>query len=114
MKASGPWTAADRWGGGKLGDVWADGHIHVRHRKVGEEIGRLKSESEGRARNGTVQEAVRALEARIVRIQQPMEQSGRIGVAKRIARTLEDSRDERRNGRSMKEEEEEGERNETN
>jgi hypothetical protein len=37
---------------------------------------------EGRGRNKTVQEAVRALEARIGRIEQPMEQSGRIGVGR--------------------------------
>jgi hypothetical protein len=56
----------------------------------------------------TVQEASRALEARIGRIQQPMEQSGRIGVGRRIARTLEDSREKRQNveeGRGTKQNE---------
>jgi hypothetical protein len=75
--------------------IEADGRRHMPHRKVGKGIGRLKSKSEGRARNWTVQEAVRALEARIGRIQQPVEQSGQIGVGRRIDRRLEDSREKR-------------------
>jgi hypothetical protein len=87
-------------------DAWADVHGHVTHRKVGEGIGRLKSESEARAKNQTVQEAVRTLEARIGRIQQPMEQSRGIGLGRGIARTLEDSRENKRKveeGRGTKE-----------
>jgi hypothetical protein len=42
----GPWTVADRWGGGKPGDVWADGRVHVTHGKVGEGIGQSMTQSE--------------------------------------------------------------------
>jgi hypothetical protein len=83
-------------GGGKSVDVRADGRGHVTPRKVGKGIGRLKRESESRARNRTVQEAVRALKARIGRMQQPMEQNGRIGIGRRVARTLEEGREKRR------------------
>jgi hypothetical protein len=82
---------ADRWGGGKPGYVWADWRLHVTHRKVEDGIGRLKSELEGRASNRRAQAAVRALEARIGRTQQPMEHSGQISVARQIARRLEES-----------------------
>jgi hypothetical protein len=80
-------------GGEELVDVWADGCVHLTPCKVGKGIRRPKSEPEGRARNRIVQEAVRAIEARIGRIQQLMEQSEGIGAGRWIARTLEDSRE---------------------
>jgi hypothetical protein len=79
--------------------IWVmDGSRPMGRKKTGRRLSRWTctfEAPEGRGRNRTVQEAVRVLEERIGHIQQPMEQSGRIGAGTEITRTLENSQKKR-------------------